>query len=182
MEKVEKNKSFKAAASWAFSSPSLDIHKKGLSVNFMCPCEQEVKFDCNLSALKCTKWNMSVCQVSCRYSTRAGCRPEGHFYLRLYFWLEPHFRFKLITFLPVSKIDMLTNPRRPWLPACFHGSRCHISLALITNDMIRFKSQINVLWLEGFAPSGWLVSKHLLCYYIWFEVISLLLWFVQIIC
>ena len=31
-------------------------------------------------SLKCTKWNMSFHQVSWKCPTRAGCRPESHFY------------------------------------------------------------------------------------------------------
>ena len=35
-------------------------------------------------SLKCTKWNMSVRQVSWKCPTRAGCRPESHFYRIFY--------------------------------------------------------------------------------------------------
>ena len=78
-----------AAAFWAFTSPSPNIHRTHY---WTCvPGKTHVWIEsahvnkvCNVTvmgvSLKCTKWNMRVRRVSWKCPAGAGCRPESHFY------------------------------------------------------------------------------------------------------
>ena len=78
-----------AAAFWVFTSPSPNIHRTHY---WTCvPGKTHVWIEsahvnkvCNVTvmgvSLKCTKWNMRVRRVSWKCPTKAGCRPESHFY------------------------------------------------------------------------------------------------------
>ena len=57
-------------------------------------------------SLKCTKWNMSVRQVSWKCPTRAGCRPESHFYPG--HWLKVKWTQCTVFILQVTNIGPIT--------------------------------------------------------------------------
>ena len=78
-----------AADSRAFTSSSPDIHKTHYSTSVLGEthlwiASAHVNKVCNVTVMrmsrKCTMWNMSVSQVSCKCPVKAGCRPESHFY------------------------------------------------------------------------------------------------------